>query len=135
VLQLNSHCPGRPRTASHLTSPSGKNIAQWRMNCCAMGDDCDYNSTFSISYPTRPGQRTNIIVVRTGRASFLPLSQPRNLAAENVASMPQLLDLPPEIFQRTIGVLVKKHGIPAAWRALGASRKYQYNNSKRDIRD
>jgi hypothetical protein len=35
----------------------------------------------------------------------------------------QLLDLPPEIFQRIIGVLVKKHGLKDAWKLRGTSSK------------
>ncbi|KAH6875037.1 hypothetical protein BKA58DRAFT_310774 [Alternaria rosae] len=35
-----------------------------------------------------------------------------------------LLDLPIEIFQRILGALVKKHGIPEAWTARGTNTKF-----------
>jgi hypothetical protein len=35
----------------------------------------------------------------------------------------ELLDLPPEIFQRITHILVKKHGIAEAWKVRGTSSK------------
>ncbi|CAN9225303.1 unnamed protein product [Alternaria alternata] len=37
----------------------------------------------------------------------------------------QLLDLPPEIFQRVTHILVKKHGIAEAWKVRGTSKAFQ----------
>ena len=87
---------------------------------------------YLLSNALRPTHKYNI-AVRIRRASLLLISRPRHPATENVARMSELLDLPIEIFQLTMSELVKKHGIPDAWKALGASRKYQYRNSTRDI--
>ncbi|KAL1797129.1 hypothetical protein ACET3X_003735 [Alternaria dauci] len=37
----------------------------------------------------------------------------------------KLLDLPPEVFQRIVGVLVKKHGLMAAWKVRGTSKAFK----------
>jgi len=90
-----------------------------------MGDNCQTNSTFSVSYPTRPGQHTDIKYLSGSDAHHFYLYLELDIsAAEHVTNMLQLLDLPIEIVQRVFNTLARKHGIPAAWLARGTCSKY-----------